>query len=138
MSRNAGNDENGEFGDISPKTKIQANELKTRVTTLGVLLSAVIQLIMNYIYCIKHSHHQFFSESFKFQLLVCFLLTRGRMRQAMSLFIKLLSQTFHFGNCNGKLFLFFHKQRTNAVKLFSCKKDQTLIAHTSTYKLCFL
>ena len=33
MSRNAGNDENGEFDDISPKTKIQANELKTRIPT---------------------------------------------------------------------------------------------------------
>ena len=31
MSRNAGNDENGKFDDISPKTKIEANELKTRV-----------------------------------------------------------------------------------------------------------
>ena len=33
MSRNAGNDENGKFDDISPKTKIQANDLKTRVPT---------------------------------------------------------------------------------------------------------
>ena len=30
MSRNAGNNENGEFGDISPNLKIQANELETR------------------------------------------------------------------------------------------------------------
>ena len=33
MSRNAGNDENGEFDDNSPKTKIQANDLKTRAPT---------------------------------------------------------------------------------------------------------
>ena len=33
MSRNAGNDENGECDDISPKTKIQANDLETRIPT---------------------------------------------------------------------------------------------------------
>ena len=33
MSRNAGNEENGEFDDILPKTKIQANKLKARVPT---------------------------------------------------------------------------------------------------------
>ena len=35
MSRNAGNDENGECDDISPKTKIQANDLETRIPTKG-------------------------------------------------------------------------------------------------------
>ena len=33
MSRNAGNDKYGEFDDISPKAKMQVNELKIRVPT---------------------------------------------------------------------------------------------------------
>ena len=44
MSRNAGNDENGEYDDISPKAKMQANELRDKGTNKAANLTNMAKL----------------------------------------------------------------------------------------------